>query len=95
MHLGLVDLSQTPSGTFFREVHPVLEMGYKHRQNRLLPAVCDLAPTKARKTFLRKFGVRERIFVYIAGSGIPIRTLLKSYGVNRPREPRRSVFTAF
>ena len=59
--LGLVDLSRIPSGTFFREVHPVSEMGCKHRQNRLFPGVGDLAP-KARKTFLRKFDVRERTF---------------------------------
>ena len=30
-YLGLVDLSQTPNGAFFREVHPVSEMGCKHR----------------------------------------------------------------
>ena len=66
MHLGLVDLSQTPSGPFFpREVNPASEMGYTHRQNRLLLAVYDLAP-KAQRTFLRKSGVRERIFFCIS-----------------------------
>ena len=55
--LGLVHLSQTPNGIFFREVRPASEMGCKHRQNRLLPAVCDLTP-KARKTFSNS----ERLF---------------------------------
>ena len=59
--------------------------------NRLLPAVCDLAP-KARKPFLRKFGVRERTLLYIAAPSVPMRALLQSYSANKPREPRRSVF---
>ena len=33
MWLGLVDLSRIPSGTFFREVHPVSEMTGQNGQN--------------------------------------------------------------
>ena len=32
--LGLVDLSRTPSGTFFREVHPGSEMASQNDQNK-------------------------------------------------------------
>ena len=74
-HLGLVDLSQTPDGTFFREVHPASENGCKQRQNRLLPAVCDLAP-KAQKTFFYERSESESEFLYIASSGVPMLTLL-------------------
>ena len=45
----------------FRAVHPVLEMRYKHRQNRLF-RVCMIWPQKHEIRFLRNFGVRERIF---------------------------------
>ena len=41
---------------------------------------------------LRKFGVRERIFLYIAAPRGSMRTLLQSYSANKQREPRRSVF---
>ena len=33
MWLGLVDLSRIPSGTFFRRVHPGLEMAGQNDQN--------------------------------------------------------------
>ena len=32
--LGLVDLSRTPCGTFFREVHPGSEMASQNDQNK-------------------------------------------------------------
>ena len=69
--LGLVDLSRTPIGTFFfREVNLALEMGYKHRQNRL-SRVCVIWPQKHENVFLQKFGVRKRIFfVYHRPQGI-------------------------
>ena len=92
-HLGLVYLSQTQSGTLFREVHLASEMGCKHIQNRLLPAVCDLAP-KARKTFFKKaWSQRAHFFLYIAAPRVSMQTLLQSYSANKPREPRRSVIS--
>ena len=61
---GLVDLSQTPTGTFFREMHLISEMACQHRPNRRFPAVCDLTP-KARKRFFTKvLSQRAHIFVY-------------------------------
>ena len=42
MWLRLADLSRIPSGTFFREVRPVSELGYKYRKNQLFPDVYTL-----------------------------------------------------
>ena len=64
--LGLVDLSRTPSGTFFREVHPALEMGCKHRQNRLFRRVCVIWPQKHERRFFTKVRSQRgaHFFVY-------------------------------
>ena len=65
--LGLINLSRIPSGTFFREVHPASETGCKHRQNRLFPGVCDLAPKpKSTKNvfFTKVRSQRAHFFVY-------------------------------
>ena len=68
--LGLVDLSRISSGTVFREVHPALERGYEHRQNRLLPGVGDLAP-KARQTFFYESSEsKSALFLYRRPQGI-------------------------
>ena len=72
--LGLVCLSRTPSGTFFffgRSTFPWKWGSNIGKIDFPGPGVCDLAP-KARKTFfLRKLGVRERIFfVYHRPQGI-------------------------
>ena len=81
--LGLVDLSRTPIGTFFfREVNLALEMGCKHRQNRL-SRVCVIWPQKHENVFLQKFGVRKRIFLYITAPRASLRTLLDSYSANK------------
>ena len=50
-------------------------MGSKHRQNRLLPAVCDLAP-KARKTFFYESSASESALCCISP---PPRYLCGSY----------------
>ena len=63
--LGLVDLSRTPSGIFFREVSPVLETGYKHRQNRLF-RVCVIWPQKHEKRVFTKARSQRAHFLFIS-----------------------------
>ena len=71
-HVARSRLFKPDSERYFppREVHPASEMGCKHRQNRLFPGVCDLAP-KARKTFFTKVrSQRTHFFVHRHPQGI-------------------------
>ena len=68
--LGLVDLSRTPSGTFFSGGPPCLGNGVQTSAKSAFPGVCDLAP-KARKTFFTKVrSQRAHFFVCHRPQGI-------------------------
>ena len=68
--LGLVDLSRIPNGTLFREFHPISEMGYEHRQNRLF-RVCVIWPQKHAHFFHESSEPESALFfVYRRPQGI-------------------------
>ena len=63
MHLGLVDLSQNPIGTFFFGRSTLPRKWGTDIDKIVSCRLCVIWPQpKARETFIRKFGVRERNF---------------------------------
>ena len=88
--LGLVDLSRTPSGTFFGRSTLPRKWGANIDKIGFF-RMWVIWPPKHEKRFLRKFGVRERTFLYIAALRASMRTLLQSYSANKQWEPRCSV----